>query len=762
MVPAADPTKGKPNRLAAESSPYLLQHAHNPVDWLPWGAEAFEKAQKEGKLVFLSIGYSSCHWCHVMEKESFSDPAIAKVLNENFVCIKVDREERPDVDDVYMTALQVTGISGGWPLTMFLTPEGKPIFGGTYFPPADKKRGEDTIPGMTSVLKKVLELHRDKKKDLYEQADHIAKLTQDELNRVSRGDALVTLDNKLVTAAADAFEFDPDHGGLGRAATEYRGAKFPRVAALLFLLQQSAKPGQNELAKHMARTLDGMARGGIYDHLGGGFHRYSTERTWTVPHFEKMLYDQAQLVELYCMAYRLHANPEYKRIIDETLAFVAREMTAPEGYFYSALDADSEDEEGRFYVWTPKELESVLENEPEAKLFRDVYGLTDKPNFEGKYHILRQPRQPSQEELAKLAPLRKKLFDLRAKRPRPFLDTKLITAWNGQMIAAYALAGQVLKEPKYIAVAEKAAEFVLKTMKGKDERLFRIFAAKPGERAVAKGTAFLDDYAFLIHGLLNLADAAPNSKWSGVASGLQAEQARLYDHLRGGFYTTPHGGEKLFARGQDQYDGAQPSGNGVSARNLARLFTATKVDAYRVEAVRALRVFAGSLQAQPTAVPVLAESLDFLLSRKVNLDPPRADEPAEKPDATASASVVTTKLREVSKAEGRISYAVDLHVADGWHLYANPVNNKELTESATRIAVAVNGKVVVAEITYPKGVAHKDPSGAEYHIYEGKVTATFSLPSDPVTEQKVSVSVSVIACNDKTCLKPSILKAGAK
>lgn len=761
VVPAADKPKGKPNKLAAESSPYLLQHAHNPVDWHPWGPEAFALAQKEGKLVFLSIGYSSCHWCHVMEKESFSDADIAKVLNENFVCIKVDREERPDVDDVYMTALQVTGISGGWPLTMFLTPDGKPIFGGTYFPPADKKRGDDTSPGMTSVLTKVMELHRDKKKDLYAQADDVAKMTQAELNRAAKGIALVPLDAKLVTEAASEFEFDPDHGGLGRAANEYRGAKFPRGAALMFLLKQSAKPGQEALAKHMARTLDGMARGGIYDHLGGGFHRYSTERTWTVPHFEKMLYDQAQLVELYCEAYRQKANPEYKRVIDETLAFVSREMTAPEGYFYSALDADSEGEEGRFYVWTPKELEKALENEPEAELFRTVYGLTGKPNFEGKYHIPRLAKFPTDDELKKLAPLKQKLFDLRAKRARPFLDTKLITAWNGQMIAAYALAGQVLKEPKYTAAAEKAADFILKTMTDKDGRLLRIYMAKPGEKATAKGTAFLDDHAFLVHGLLGLADATGDARWRKKASPLVTIQRQKFLAEGGGFYNTPSDGEKLFARGKDSYDGAQPSANGVSVRNFLRLWQATADEGYRSEYERDLKRLGAAMKGEPTSVPGALLALDAGLPLGALKDlSTRMAEQVKNPKS--SADVVKVELQAGSLADGLEKYYVNITVAKGWHVYANPVGNDKLSESATVVELRADGqKLSLHSPSYPKGTDKKSELG-EYKVYEGAVSVLVEVAYDDVKNKTMTARVTVVACNDKVCLAPATITVEMK
>src|SRR5688572_12578057 len=345
---AAEPKKGTgpANRLAKESSPYLLQHAHNPVDWYPWGSEAFEKAKKEKKLVFLSIGYSSCHWCHVMERESFADTEVAKILNDHFVCIKVDREERPDIDDIYMTALHVMGARGGWPLSMFLTDEGKPIVGGTYWPKEDRKIGDETARGFKSILRYMLELHRDKGKELREQADQLAENTAESLTRAARGIALVELNRTLARGSAEELRerLDPVHGGLG-APPRFAGTKFPSPPSLTALFRTARRDKDKELADLVALTLRKMAEGGIYDQLGGGFHRYSTERTWTVPHFEKMLYDNAQLIELYSEAFWNDPKPLYRKVVAETIQFVLREMTSPEGGFYSALDADTEGKE---------------------------------------------------------------------------------------------------------------------------------------------------------------------------------------------------------------------------------------------------------------------------------------------------------------------------------------------------------------------------------------------------------------------------------
>ncbi len=614
------------NRLAREISPYLLQHAHNPVDWYPWGDEAFAKAKKDGKLVFLSIGYSSCHWCHVMERESFSNDEVAKLLNANFVCIKVDREERPDVDHIYMTALNVMDINGGWPLSMFLTAEGKPIIGGTYWPPDDREIDGKTVHGFKSILKAVKEAQTEKPDGLEKQAEEVAKATNIALRGDARGLALVELDRDLVTGAVDALkdEFDKEYGGFGNPAKKFRGTKFP-IPPYLHLLQAEAARGKSkEIDELVQTTLDRMARGGIYDQLGGGFHRYSTERTWTVPHFEKMLYDNAQLCEVYARAYRETKNPQYQRVLQQTLAFVGREMTAPDGGFYSALDADSEGEEGKFYVWIDKDLEAVLTDKDEAKLFKTVYGLNEAPNFESKYHILTLPRSLAARATdlnltgdqldAKLAIPRQKLFDVRAKRPRPFLDTKILTAWNGEMIAGAALAGQALDDKKAIQMAEKAADFVLKNLRSKDGRLLRTYGAAPGQKPEARLNAYLDDYAFLVHGLLCLHDVTGDKRWLEEAKTLTDTMIKYYaDAKAGAFFYTSSDHEKLFARAKDQYDGAQPSANSIAARNLVRLWVKTGDDKYKEQAEKTFKAMAATMKSNPTRLTTMLDALGLYL-----------------------------------------------------------------------------------------------------------------------------------------------------
>jgi uncharacterized protein YyaL (SSP411 family) len=645
MVPA-DPDKPKAepparpaakakhtNRLARETSPYLLQHAHNPVDWYPWGDEAFARAKKEGKLVFLSIGYSSCHWCHVMERESFENEEIAKILNRDFVCIKVDREERPDIDHVYMTALNIQGSPGGWPLSMFLTADGKPIVGGTYWPPDDKEIEGTTVRGFKTVLRVIKEAHGEKTKEIEEMARRHAERTKAALAGHLRGKALVDLNRDLVAAAVDALKegFDKEHGGFGSPAREFRGPKFPSPPSLALIQHEARRTNSKDLARELdgmvALTLDRMARGGIYDQLGGGFHRYSTERTWTVPHFEKMLYDNAQLCEVYADAYRATKKQEYKRVLEQTIAFIEREMTSPVGGFYSALDADSQGEEGQFYVWTTEEIDEVLADKSQADLFKRVYGADGPANFEKRYHILTLPKpladrakdlQLTEDQLqGRLAPPREKLFQVRAKRPRPFLDTKILTAWNGQMIAGLAAAGQALGDKKALECAARAADFVLKTLRTKNGRLLRSYGAAPGQKGEARLNGYLDDYAFLAHGLLGLHDATGGKRWLDEAKALTDRMIEFHgDAEQGGFFYTSNDHEKLFARSKDQYDGAQPTGNSLAARNLVRLGTKTDDERYTREAERTFKALAGALKANPGSLPALADALGMHLDGK--------------------------------------------------------------------------------------------------------------------------------------------------
>jgi len=624
--------KGKPkytNRLAKEASPYLLLHAHNPTDWYAWGPEAFAKAKKENKLIFLSIGYSSCFWCHVMERESFNHEEVAKILNARFVCIKVDREERPDIDQIYMTALNSMGQNGGWPLSMFLLPDGKPIVGGTYFPREDRMLEGKTRPGFKSLCNIVADAWKDSPEAIEKQAEKLSEATIANLNANRFGVAIVNLDHKLLDAAIEELqaEFDPEYGGFGNATRMFRGPKFPLPSRIAFALSQGQRLKDKKLIGMATKTLEQMALGGIYDHLGGGFHRYSTERTWTVPHFEKMLYDNAQLVEVYSHAYTATGNPLFKRIVDETLAYVRREMMSPEGAFYSSQDAETEEEEGRCYVWTPAELKKSLPDAEQRKLLDQVYGTGGKPNFEEKYHILRLAKPLSElaaemklkeDELrAKLAPIKKTLLEERNNREKPLLNTIALTSWSGQMIAGFAMAGKELKEPGYIETAKKAADFVLKHQLTKDGRLLRTYGAAPGGKPRAAVPGYLEDYAFLAHGLLTLFESTGEKRWLDAAQKLTDTMIAFHgDKKLGGYYFTAHDHEKLFARSKDQFDGAQPSGNSMAAFNLVRLWQHTGEEKYRAEAHKMLRAFAGALQSNPTGLTQMAAALDLYLTEQ--------------------------------------------------------------------------------------------------------------------------------------------------
>jgi len=613
---SADPPTGKLNRLAKEASPYLRQHAGNPVDWYPWGPEAFAKAKAEGKLIFLSIGYSACHWCHVMERESFAEPAAAEMLNKNFVCIKVDREERPDIDEVYMAAFSVLGISGGWPLSMFLTDDGKPIFGGTYWPKDDKTIDGELSPGFKTVLKRVMDLNAKDHAGLVKQADEVAKRTAAEME--AKPMPLVKLDKTLLADAVAAFEIDPEFGGFGQKLRGWRGTKFPRPASLLFLLRNAGD--DKKLMADVTLSLRKMADGGICDQLGGGFHRYSTERTWTVPHFEKMLYDNAQLLELYSDHQRRTNDLQFDATIRGIAEFIERDLTSPEGLFFSALDADTDGKEGLYYVWTKPELDAILGAGAAGERLRAWYGCNGKPNFEKEHFIpvSLKPLLPSEADAKDVLALRDKLIAVRSKRVKPFLDTKVIAGWNGLTIAGLAEAGRSLNEPKYLAAANRAADALLSRMRTPTGELLRIYAALPNEKLSARGPTFADDYAGVIHGLLTLYDVTKDAKRLQQSRELLTILMKNYGDETGGVFLTPSAGEKLFARGKDHYDGTIPSANGLTAKNAARLWRLTGEAEYKTILERSLTLFAGPLQTLPTSAATSAEALGLYLTPPVS------------------------------------------------------------------------------------------------------------------------------------------------
>lgn len=595
------------NRLAKEKSPYLLQHADNPVDWYPWGDEAFTKAKKEDKPIFLSIGYYTCHWCHVMEHESFENEEVAAILNEHFVSIKVDREERPDVDEIYMTAVQAMTRHGGWPLTAFLTPELKPFFGGTYFPPEDRYGR----PGFKTLLARIIDSWTNKREDVEKNGEQMARHLQ-QITQTRPGE----LDRDILDKGQKQIEgnFDETWGGFSPRP------KFPRPHNLFFLLRRFADNGDKDLLRKIEKTLEAMADGGIYDHLGGGFHRYSTDEKWLIPHFEKMLYDNALLTRAYLEAYQVTKKERYKTIAQETLEYIRRDMTSKEGAFYAAEDADSEGEEGTFYVWTPDQVETLL-GEENGKIFCAFHGVTSKGNFENGTSALHTPNtleavakqfQKDPKELAiQLGDMRTELFVARNERVRPNLDDKIITGWNGLMISAHTTAYRTLHVESYLKIAEKAAQFVLNNLRAKDESLFRRWRA--GD---ARYPAVLDDYAFFIQALLDLYESTLEATWLEEAVRLSDLMIRnLSDKTNGGFFLSEPRPD-LLAQSKEAYDGAIPSGNSVAANNLIRLAELTGNTKYQENADNTVKAFSSSIKRHPAGFPQMLLAWDHITSKR--------------------------------------------------------------------------------------------------------------------------------------------------
>jgi uncharacterized protein YyaL (SSP411 family) len=595
------------NALIREKSPYLLQHAHNPVDWLAWGEEAFRKARTEQKPIFLSIGYSTCHWCHVMERESFENEQTADLLNRFFIPIKVDREERPDVDRVYMTFVQASTGSGGWPMSVFLTPELKPFFGGTYFPP-EPRYGH---PGFSQVLKRVAEAWAlDRTRIVESSGTVIAELGA----AVDSAPAPIAPDASVLDSGFYAFRraFDSLNGGFGGAP------KFPRPVTLNFLLRYWARTGNAEARDMALDTLRAMARGGIYDHLGGGFHRYAVDERWHVPHFEKMLYDQAQLAISYLEAFQVSGDELYARVARDTLDYVLRDLCDPEGGFYSAEDADSQGREGAFYVWSQQEIEDVLDP-ADAERWRRCYGVEERGNVsadsQGEFaglNILYLP-EPPEDGLASLDDSRQKLLEARSRRPRPSRDDKILTAWNGLMISALAKGARILDEARYREAALRVTGFLLSHLyDSQRDMLLRRFCA--GDAAIA---GFLDDYAFFAQALLDLYETVFEVRYLDLAIRLTDSAMRLFaDSNRGGFFSSAAGDGSLVLRMKDDYDGAEPSGNSVTASNLLRLAEMTGRDKYREAAEGVLRLFAPHFTSVPMSAPQMLTALSFHLGRR--------------------------------------------------------------------------------------------------------------------------------------------------
>jgi len=605
-APAGTPKQT--NRLAQEKSPYLLQHQHNPVDWFPWGDAAFEKARREGKPILLSIGYSTCHWCHVMERESFEDEATAKVLNEHFVSIKVDREERPDVDKIYMGFVQMTTGSGGWPMNVFLTPELKPFYGGTYWPP-EPKHGR---PAFTQVLARVAELWKERRADIVESANDITLRLKAMANH-DAANAFPTGERELHGAGQSLLhEYDPQNGGFGSAP------KFPRPSQPLFLLRYARRFGDTEAIKAVLHTCDAMAAGGMNDQLGGGFARYSVDERWLVPHFEKMLYDQAQLVQLYLDAHVVSGEARYADVAREVVRYVLRDMTHPEGGFYSAEDADSEGKEGKFYCWTHEELSKLLTVE-EFNVATRYFGVTKAGNFVDHSDPEPLPHQnvlsiaaPKLQEADRpvLAAAKAKMLAERAKRVRPHLDDKVLASWNGMMLGAIARAAAVLKEDEFREAAERNLAFLRsKLWEAPTKTLCHRW--REGQR---DDVQLLDAYANLLAGVVELYETTVDPRHLQFAVELaESTIKRFYDPENGGFWQTTSDTPHLLLRNKEDYDGAEPSGNSVAALAFLKLAAICGRKDWREAAEKTIRLFAQRLHQVPQAVPHLLLALDFVL-----------------------------------------------------------------------------------------------------------------------------------------------------
>ena len=597
----------QPNRLIHEASPYLLQHAHNPVDWYPWGEEALSRARKEDKPILLSIGYSACHWCHVMERESFENETIAKIMNERFINIKVDREERPDLDEVYMSAAQVMTGGGGWPLNVFLTPDLIPFHAGTYFPPEDRTG----MPGFQKILTVVSDYYRTHPGEV-KRINTQLREALDQLTRVTPSRA--SLDMKPLTKGFEALEsqFDPTYGGFGRAP------KFPSSLALSFLLRYWKRTGSKRALEMVEATLKKMAHGGMYDQLGGGFHRYSVDERWLVPHFEKMLYDNALLARTYCEAYQATRKEQYRQVAEEILHYVLREMRSPEGGFYSAQDADSEGEEGKHFVWTRDQVKEIL-GKDRGTPFCAYYGVTQQGNFEGKESVLHvaSPLERVSElysvtaqDLERLLKEgREKLLAEREKRIKPNRDEKILASWNGLMISGLVDGFKVTGKEHYLQGAKKAAHFILQEMK-KEGHLMRVFHQG---RSHVKGYA--EDYAFFIQALIDLYEVTFEIAWLKEADHLNREMIRqFWDETEGGFFFTGKENEALIARSKHPTDNVMPSPNSIALFNLIRLGFLTGDDSLKAKAERVLRLFYGLLSEHPSGFAQMLSGLSFFLN----------------------------------------------------------------------------------------------------------------------------------------------------
>jgi uncharacterized protein YyaL (SSP411 family) len=732
----ADPAPAR-NRLAQEASPYLRMHASNPVEWYPWGEEAFARARAESKPVFLSVGYSTCYWCHVMEREVFSDPEIAAYMNRWFVNVKVDREERPDIDEVYMTATRLLRRGGGgWPNSLFLTPGGEPFYAGTYFPPIDAPGR----PGFPRVLRSIVESWKENRLELQRSARRVTEAIARE--RESTASVALPHAPELMWRARDelARGFEPEHGGFSPRI------KFPRPSALDLLLELDRTGDDPETRRLLVVTLDEMALGGIYDHLGGGFHRYSTEPTWSIPHFEKMLYDNAQLVSVYARAWRQTRRELYRHVAEDVVRYLAAEMRHPEGAFYSAQDAEVGHEEGASYVWSRDEIEAVLGAGASASFF-EVYELAPMREHPGKGVLrVRLPLEPQLEAagvaepaalLARHASSRERLLEARGRRPQPLRDDKVLVAWNGLAIRGMVDAGQALDRPDLIELAAVSARFLLERLRSDDGGLFRSYSfGQARERGV------LDDYAYLIDGLLALWEATGEPEWLEAARDLADQMlARFEDPLVGGFYLA-EADHDLIVRPRRALDGALPSGNGVAVQALRELAQQTGDTRYSGAAERTVSALSEDLSRYPSSLSSLVVALHAPAAARVSASGrPPAQRPSRLP---RSADHVRVELR--ARDGGLV---VELEIDAGWHVNANPASLAFLVPTT----LALEG-AEAAEPVYPSGVDFRPEfAPVTLRVYAGRVEIPVRLGAGAPEVRAVSVRYQ--ACDDRSCLPPS-------
>jgi uncharacterized protein YyaL (SSP411 family) len=729
----------QPNRLAQETSPYLLQHAHNPVDWYPWGPEAFEAARKQDKPIFLSVGYSTCYWCHVMERQSFENPQVAAEMNSRFINIKVDREERPDIDQLYMTAVQVLTQRGGWPMSVWLTPDLKPFYGGTYFPPEDA-HGR---PGFVTILTALEDAYRNRQAEVSRSANQLVNVLK-QVSQLAAPTADLMVDQAWLDRmiARSTSDYEPKYGGFGRAP------KFPRETLLELLLHWLQSPDAdgklvNRVKQELTHTLDAMAYGGIRDQLGGGFHRYSTDAQWLVPHFEIMLYDNAMLGWIYAQAAEQLGEWRYAQVARGVFDFVLREMTSPAGTFYTAFDAEVDHQEGLNYLWKLDEVEQVL-GQDDADLFARVYGLDQGPNFADPHHSDGGPDKSilfiadvnlAEKEEKRLSAMRAKLKAIRDQRKQPLLDTKILTSWNALMIRALAHAGKVLKEQRYLNAAAGAAEALLKEHRQDDGSLYR--TSRDG---VKKHAAMLDDYAFLADALLTLHDATGDKKWRDHAADVaRVMYERFADREKGGFFFTEESAADLIVRQKVGTDSPLPSGNAVAVQVLLKLGIKQPAEA-------TIKAFAQQADAHGEGMSAMVQSaLRYVQAHgdlKVDAGAGAPDALSHKPEDIASQVVTVGAAWESS-----VSLRVTLAIKEGYHVNANPAG-----EGLIATELLIDG-AELESITYPDPV-EKSFAFAEKPIpvYEGQTGIVVTFKDQP--SGQLTLTLVYQACDDNACLPP--------